>query len=251
MLRCLAGVLDEPTIGVLDPLVPKGGVCLELGAGSGTIARWMAERVGPEGRVVVTDLDPVNIPHDVRDHPAVEVQKHDARTGPLPAGPFDVIHARCLWAHLVGRDDRVPMLVESLAPGGSLVIEDWGADPIARIAFSPWDNTQTLFEMYQRALVLMFRAAGNDGSWAGRIHAVMTDAGLIDVQTRVQARSWRGGTAGAGLPIAVSGQVADKLAEHGMPGPELDELRQHLANPHVVVLGNLTWTTVGRRRTEG
>ena len=117
--------------------------------------------------------------------------------------------------------------------------------------YSPWANTQTLYEQYQRALVAMFRAAGNDGGWAARTHAVMVDAGLIDVHTRVHARSWRGGTAGAGLPIAVSGQVADTLAEHGMPGHDLDELRQHLANPHVVVLGNLTWTTVGRRRDEG
>ena len=78
----------------------------------------------------------------------------------------------------------------------------------------------------------------------------MTNTGLVEVETRVQARSWRGGTFGASLPIAVSGQAADRLAEHGMSPDDLDELRQHLTNPDVHVLGNLTWPTIGRRRSE-
>jgi ubiquinone/menaquinone biosynthesis C-methylase UbiE len=39
-------------IGVTD-----GWICLEVGAGAGSIARWLARRVGPTGSVVATDLD--------------------------------------------------------------------------------------------------------------------------------------------------------------------------------------------------
>ena len=94
MLDCLAGILDPQTIGILDPLVRPGDRCLELGAGRGTIARWMADRTGPDGGVVATDLDPVNIADDVHAHPAIQVLTHDARTDPFPPGPFAVIHAR-------------------------------------------------------------------------------------------------------------------------------------------------------------
>jgi ubiquinone/menaquinone biosynthesis C-methylase UbiE len=31
--------------------------CLEVGAGTGSIANWLAERVGPRGSVIATDID--------------------------------------------------------------------------------------------------------------------------------------------------------------------------------------------------
>jgi predicted O-methyltransferase YrrM len=38
-------------------IVP-GWTCLEIGAGDGSVARWMAAKVGQAGRVLATDLDP-------------------------------------------------------------------------------------------------------------------------------------------------------------------------------------------------
>jgi ubiquinone/menaquinone biosynthesis C-methylase UbiE len=38
--------------------VAAGWHCLDVGAGAGHLARWMASEVGPEGRVVATDTDP-------------------------------------------------------------------------------------------------------------------------------------------------------------------------------------------------
>src|ERR687887_1034052 len=37
--------------------VDEGWRCLEVGAGRGSIARWLAQRVGPSGHVVALDLD--------------------------------------------------------------------------------------------------------------------------------------------------------------------------------------------------
>ena len=38
--------------------VGAGWQCLEVGGGGGSIAAWLARRVGPSGRVLVTDIDP-------------------------------------------------------------------------------------------------------------------------------------------------------------------------------------------------
>jgi hypothetical protein len=38
-------------------VVQPGRRCLEVGAGHGSMADWMAEQVGPGGRVVATDID--------------------------------------------------------------------------------------------------------------------------------------------------------------------------------------------------
>ena len=37
--------------------ITSGWCCLEVGAGRGSLAAWLAERVGPAGRVVATDID--------------------------------------------------------------------------------------------------------------------------------------------------------------------------------------------------
>ncbi|HET8806099.1 MAG TPA: hypothetical protein VFM47_06500, partial [Gaiellales bacterium] len=37
--------------------VQPGWRCLEVGAGRGSMAVWMAEQVGPSGQVVATDID--------------------------------------------------------------------------------------------------------------------------------------------------------------------------------------------------
>lgn len=58
-LRLLEVCRDPGTIGRLDRLgVSCGWRCLEVGAGHGSIARWLAERVGPTGSVLAADIDP-------------------------------------------------------------------------------------------------------------------------------------------------------------------------------------------------
>jgi len=59
----LEAALDPSTFRYLSGIgVTSGWVCWEVGAGSGSIATWLAERVGPTGRVLATDIDPRFIP---------------------------------------------------------------------------------------------------------------------------------------------------------------------------------------------
>ena len=204
MLDCLTAILDQSTVETLAPLVPLGGRCLELGAGNGSVARWLADAVGPDGHVVATDLKPDHVRADVRSHPRVGLLEHDLRADPLPAGPFDVVHARLLLAHLADRDTLLPALAGVLAPGGVLVIEEWGGTGPGVVLSSPWPETAELYRRYQAALMAMFAAAGNDPTWSVRVHAAMVAAGLSDVRTVVRARSWTGGTAGCRLPSVVT-----------------------------------------------
>ena len=80
----LAATFDPLTIGHLSSLVRPGARCLELGAGGGSIARWMAGAVGPTGRVVATDLDVRWILAD--DDAPFEVLQHDLVDRPDPGG---------------------------------------------------------------------------------------------------------------------------------------------------------------------
>ena len=49
---------DPISVAALERLgVDAGWRCLDVGAGAGSIARWLAERVLPAGEVLATDLD--------------------------------------------------------------------------------------------------------------------------------------------------------------------------------------------------
>ena len=81
-----------------------GWQCWEVGAGGRRWPRWLADRVGPTGRCwPPTSTCPGW--DDGRRHPAatVTVARHDVVDDPLPAGPFDLIHARLVLVHLPGR----------------------------------------------------------------------------------------------------------------------------------------------------
>src|SRR6478609_4991002 len=82
-LRALEAVLDGGTFRHLAECgVGPGWHCLEVGAGAGSVANWLADRVGPGGWVLATDLDTTLLDDFVR--PPVAVQVHDVMTDPLP-----------------------------------------------------------------------------------------------------------------------------------------------------------------------
>jgi 2-polyprenyl-3-methyl-5-hydroxy-6-metoxy-1,4-benzoquinol methylase len=106
----------------LQHKVAAGWHCLEIGAGAGSIARWLAATAGSTGRVVATDVD-TQFLNDLR-HPPVEVVRHDITGEPVEQDAFDLVHARAVLEHLPSRGEVVPRLAKALRPGGVLVLED-------------------------------------------------------------------------------------------------------------------------------
>ena len=96
--------------------IQKGWRCLEVGAGHGSIARWLAEQVGPQGRVVATDLNPRFLTEI--ELPNVEVRQHDIRTDPLEPGLYDLAHCRAVLIHTPDPQRVVQHMVEALRLGG-------------------------------------------------------------------------------------------------------------------------------------
>jgi SAM-dependent methyltransferase len=102
--------------------VADGWRCLEVGGGTGTVARWLSERVGRTGQVVGTDLV-TRWMDDVR-APSLQVRRHDIVVDPLEESTYDLVHARLVLTHLPQRDAIVTKLIGALKPGGWLLLED-------------------------------------------------------------------------------------------------------------------------------
>jgi SAM-dependent methyltransferase len=221
-----------------------GRRCLELGAGGGSVARWLADRVGPTGHVLATDI---NVRHLPTDGP-YQVLRHDLVTEPVPAGPWDVIHARLLLLHLAQRREILSRLVPTLAPGGALCLEEFETTLRKGVLVAPEPEAERLYEAYQTALLEVLQSRGNDPTWAGRVHGAMLEEGLVDVETVAHARSWPGGSAGA-LLIAVNiGETRSELIATGLlTGDELDQLCRHVRDPRLVLRGHIVYSIIGRR----
>ncbi len=106
--------------------IGAGWQCWEVGAGGGSIAAWLAERSGPSGHVLVTDLDPRFLLESAElAHPQIAVQHHDIGSDPLPVQRFDLIHARLVLIHVPARELALERMITALKPGGWLVVEDF------------------------------------------------------------------------------------------------------------------------------
>ena len=244
----LPAMLDELSTTRLAGLGDlTGRRCLEIGAGGGSVAAWLAEHVGAAGTVLATDL---NVRY-LRADAGYQVLAHDLLREPVPSGPWDVIHARLVRQHLPARTKILPELAAELAPGGALVIEDF-ATTFRNIVFAaPTDEAAELVETYHRLLVeQILPAHGSDPGWATRVHSAMLNAGLSGVDTVVFARSWVGGSPGARLISANVAQARADFLAAGLTTEQLDALERLSRDPRLVVRNPLMYSTIGHRPSE-
>lgn len=183
-LQALERLNDPATIAHLEATgVGPGWRCLEVGGGAGSIARWLSDRVGPEGKVVATDLDTRFL--DSIDAPNLEVRRHDILEDDLEPGAYDLVHSRFLLEHLPRYRDALARMVDALAPGGWIVVEDVDfalaimSDPAQRPGYPP-ASVATAAEMSAR-LGALAEGAGIQGEIGRHLPALLVEAGLEEV----------------------------------------------------------------------
>ncbi|MHC3469984.1 class I SAM-dependent methyltransferase [Streptomyces sp. 7R007] len=244
----LAVLLDDFTVQRLSTLGDlTGRRCLEVGAGGGSVAAWLARAAGPSGRVLATDVNTRHLPPDA----PYEVLRHDLEREPVPEGPWDVVHARLVLMHLPGRREILGRLAAALAPGGALVVEDFETTFRKMVLAAPTPRAAELIETYHTLLVeRVLPRHGNDPTWASRVPTAMLEEGLTGIDTVIHARSWPGGTAGAVLIGHNVLQAREGFLAAGMTREETEEICELVRDPRLLVRGHLTYSTIGRRPAE-
>jgi len=147
-----------------------GASVLEAGAGGGSVVEWLAEQVGPTGRVVAVDIDVRFV--EPLTSATVEVMKADLVTDELPEAAFDLVHSRMVLEHLAERDKVLDRLVRALKPGGTLVIEDYDWTPFG---FDSADDADT--RAVEGILGLM-SAMGYDREYGRKLVGALAARGL-------------------------------------------------------------------------
>jgi len=139
-LRLMSDLLDPSSrFHLLQTGVSTGWHCLEIGAGDGSLSQWLAQRVGPAGHVIASDIRT-----DLMERIAggnLEVRKFDVVRDDPPDAPYDLIAIRALLHHLPERRAVVGKMARWLKPDGWLFIQDpdfyptWTVEPPSKKIF--------------------------------------------------------------------------------------------------------------------
>lgn len=227
--------------------IGPGWRCWEIGGGSGSIGLWLSDRIGPEGHVLVTDIDPRFLAENDRSN--LTVRRHDVGLDPLPDTVFDLIHTRLVLIHVPQREAIIPRLVTALKPGGWLVVEDYDTTFIDR-AFpcANSDDAETVRKCFH-ALRTLMELRGMDMSWGRSLHDRLVASGLVNVAAEAHFEFRRGGSPGAQLDKANLHQVRDQLLdERLLRAEELDRLLHLLDDPNFAVASPVMFSAWGQQQ---
>lgn len=222
-LTLLESVFDPWSTPKLSALgVDEGWRCLELGAGAGSITRWLCDRVGPTGTVVAVDLEPQFLEADPR--PNLEIHRHDIVADGIPGDGYDLIHARALLMHLPTRDELIGELIGCLRPGGVILLEEADGYPFATAESSLYT------ELWDAACAVAAKAGG-DWSWAHLLPGRLAAAGAIGVTAAVDATIVPGGAPWTELVALTYEQLTPLLVADGIPAELIATGTAELSDP--------------------
>lgn len=221
-----------------------GWRCLEVGAGHGSIARWLSAQVGVHGAVLAVDLDTTLL--EQHRGPRLEVRRLDILSDPLPDAAFDLVHARHVLGHLPDRGGALHRLASALRPGGWMVIEDYdfGWFLLGDWPCAPADHGPMLARVWGAAIEAM-RTGHYDGSWARRLPAAMRATGLEAVAGEVRALVDDRAFADC-MRLTVL-RMRDQVVALGVPEAEVERCVEVLGDPATCVVAAPLVSVRGRR----
>ncbi|WP_328869351.1 methyltransferase domain-containing protein [Streptomyces sp. NBC_00287] len=213
--------------------------CLEVGAGTGTVARWLLREAGV-AEVVAVDRDTGAL--DELADPGLRVVTADLTDDSLNLGTFDLIHARFVLMHLPERRRLVSRLASRLNPGGRILLGDAVELP----------DGLDVSSAYRRTMDAMWEALrttiGTDISPVPAYPHFLREEGLADVAAELYcpplvadgplARFWSGTWQRMRPALEATGRVDAATVEEALA---------YLASPGLAELGPGMLMAWGRR----
>lgn len=239
-LLTLARVIDPATRAHLAGLVQPGWQCCDVGSGAGTVAAWLADRVGAEGRVVSIDVDCRFQPPSSG---TVDVRQADVTVDAIGEAEFDLVHARGVLQHLAQREEVLTAMVAATRPGGWVVATDvdwiqFDAQAIPE-PFATLSATMRGFSVQQH---------GYDGEWGRRLISAFTSAGLTHVDATGHAWTMHGGTDSAEWYVGALDRALALIPREIFPeGFDPEAAIAQAREPDFAILSPTSVTCIGQK----
>jgi len=222
-LTLLEEIWDPSTLSRLTALgLGPGWRCLELGAGAGSVTRWLCDRVGPSGSVTAVDLEPRFLEADPR--PNLEIRRCDILTEGVPGDGYDLIHARFLLIHLPDPERIVADLVARLRPGGVIVLEETDFHTVE-------SADSALYAEVFAAVCAAAAKSGGDWNWGPRLPAALVAAGAAGVTSVTEGFMFPGGGNIAEMAAMTWEQLTPLMVADGLAPERIAAATEELADP--------------------
>ncbi|MGB5193037.1 MAG: methyltransferase domain-containing protein [Polyangiales bacterium] len=158
-----------------------GGVALDAGAGTGAVARAMAELAAPDGVVYALDSSEQRIQEGMelaRGLRNLTFVQGDLLAPPFDPGFFDFVWCRFVLQHLPKPEPAVQSLVSLVRPGGTLVLGDLDGHGLRHYPIS--DRLEQNLRKLEPAL------RGHQDPFMGRkLYHLCYVAGLADIEVHI------------------------------------------------------------------
>lgn len=253
-LRRQSDELRPHAVALLDRVgIEPGWNVLDMGCGPRGTLELLSERVGPAGHVTGLDFNPVHVAQarelvEQRGLANVDVVEGDARRTELPAGSFDLIHARLLLVTIPDPSDVVAEMARLVRPGGWVAGDEADcSNHVCYPAHPAWNRLADTF-------LTTFRQDGADPDLGRRLPELFREAGLVDVGVEARADVYPAGHSRRTVRLEIVQSMRAKIiARELLTERQLDELdraaREHLANPDTVIMPSLYFLAWGRKPT--
>jgi hypothetical protein len=239
-LRTLEEAYDPHTIALLRDLHLGPDVsCCEVGAGAGSIAKWMRENTN--GPVVALDSDVVHL----RELAGVDVIEANVRNWHAPR-QFDVVHCRFLLDLLPRPVDTVRVLAETTAPRGYLVLEEFD-DLTTGLAFGT-SREVTRHGRVVAAKRAAFAHAGHQNQVGRYLPALVQAAGAFELRSSGASEVRQSGDSGVeSWRRYLENQRAALLATGCIDEPTLDAYCHQLERPGFIYFAPMVVRVVAQK----
>jgi SAM-dependent methyltransferase len=203
----------------------------------------LSSRVGDEGAVVVTDIEPRFLNGLGEGKPNIKVRRHDIVVDTLPEGAFDLIHARHVFVHIPDAPALLPKLKAALKPGGWLVIEDF--DPIIdRTVLVPDRTRASALDRVADGIWKLFAKHGGTGiNWGRQLPAHFKRLGMSNINVEVSYHCATAGSAFADFhKITFARTRAEGVAEGFASEQDYDTAIALMDDPATLYYSNPVFT---------
>lgn len=238
-----AASYDDTTLTRLRQLgAGPGWSCLDVGAGTGTVARRLLREAGVS-EVLAVDRDVRFLA--ARPTPGLTVRQADVTVDGFPPGRFDLVHARFVLMHLPSPERMIATLGGLLAPGGVLVV----CDAVDLTTAAAPDTPYTL------AMRAMWRGLrdtiGTDVSRVPRYPGMLRAAGLRSVAAEIHVPPLLPGSTISRFWAETWNRTRSTMTATGLVDDTLvDEALRYLDSPQCADLSPGMLTAWGRSPSE-
>jgi SAM-dependent methyltransferase len=210
--------------------ISDGWQCLEIGAGNGSIARWMRGEVGPSGRVVAMDLDT----RFIADDSSLEAVQGDVLVDDLEEDAFDLVHCRAVLHHIAGKQvATLQRMLRALKPGGVMVTREPWLTPMFTAPNAD----------YREGWRAVDSVVPADYEWAVNVANAFAEAGFTEIVATVDSDMVQGGT-----PLAHLTQLTFESVRSRLPADaSIDAGIAALDDSSLIHPGPIWYGAIGRR----